>query len=165
MSEDETEEPHYEEYEITKKGKRKTAISYRPRVSELRKVLRTQPELFYIDKAGRLYGIITDIDNPIYIDLESRGEIDNETSFLFFVWLPSMLKSKYHNQKMKDRIEDVNALTVDEVLDYPIEKNEIDVYAYNNPVKDRPINTLVVDYYAEELGRNSRTELFVGNMY
>jgi hypothetical protein len=149
----------YYNREINKYGKKKSIINYRPTVSILNKLLKDEPENFYADDQGRLYGIVQDEENPVYADLLAQGQIDNGSSLLFFVWLPHLMKGTFAKSKKKN-IGSFANLSEDEILIFPSESDMISLRSYNDYSSD-PILTIYIRYYPERIGRNSRSALVV----
>lgn len=145
----------YYNREIGKNGKRKRGISYKPTIKVLNTLLKEEPENFYADDQGRLYGVVEDEDNPIYMDLSSKGEIDGQNSKLFFIWLPDLMRGVFAKKKKRE-VGSLSNLSESEVLLFPSDNESIDLKRYNDYDSD-PVMTISVRYYPEKIGSRSRT--------
>ena len=149
----------YHQREITKNGKRKRYVSYRPQTSLMKDLLAIRPQDFYRDQDGRLYVIVQDKLNPRYNELFEKGVIDDEETFLLVIWLPNVLKGSYVKDR-KDELSAMSNLSSEEILNFPEPDSTITLYSY---VDEGPQSAIVITVmqYPERISRKSKTSFAI----
>jgi len=145
-----------------KTGKRKKQLRYVPKKNALSKLLKTEPQKFFLDQDGRLYGIVRDTENPIFQELLDRGEIEvteeQEGNQLLFVWIPQLLKGAFSKEKRRrESTMPASNYLPDEVLEMPEPENPITLYLYQENTV--PCMNIVISDYPERNPRNAKTAL------
>lgn len=165
---EEREEYPYWKNEIQQKtGKRKRYISYKPKNKQLSEMLARQPQKFFLDGDGRLYGIIRDVENPVYIDMYQKGIISQnsgeEGGQLLFVWLPNSLRGDFSTEK-KRRNKGYSGLLPDELLEMPEAPSIIQLHRYSEFDSGPAIEMEILEY-CERNTRNTRISLILGSLH
>jgi len=159
--EEEGEYPYWKNEIVQSSGKRKRTISYRPTKTQLNAILKRNPEDLLLDEDGRIYGVIRDEDNPIYLDLLQRGSIsqnsDDNGDQLMFVWLPSGLKGNFASEK-KRRNKGYSGFLPDEMLEMPGSSQTILLYNYTD-YNSGPIAEMEIIEYCERNSKSARISL------
>lgn len=153
--------PYWKNEIIQTSGKRKRVVSYRPTRAQLNAVLSRNPEDLLLDEDGRIYGIIRDEDNPIYIDLLQKGFVSQDSEGdgdqLMFVWLPSGLKGNFASEK-KRKNRGYSGFFPEEMLEMPGSSQTILLYGYTD-YSLGPIAKMEIIEYCERNSKSARISL------
>ena len=131
----------------------KTKKTYYPKRNDVSKLVRTDPSNIYLDADGRIYGFMS--ANPVLDDLLDSGEVDNQTKFEMWVYLPTHRKGEF--AKLNDELYG-KQLTTDEILDMPEEGQS---YILMNYTDHQPVYEIVAIAYPEGLRRNGRSAALI----
>lgn len=158
----------YTQREIGKNGKRKKKISYRPLVRDLVKLLERQPNDFLRDKDGRLYGILRDSRNPVFIDYHDRGMVEKDLdlagSQLMFVWIAQKYYGKFDLDNKRRKYEMIGALP-EEVMEMPPPETSFLLYPYNDMNNNNPFATCTIVEYSENKNSKGTTALILCELF